>query len=94
MPRLVRRKPFAERLKAMLNPMDLLLWVSEEMETRDWDSKVIGTQIGVGLNFLFLVARANSGAATSNDDIFSDDSNTGWVAFFVSRHRRASPKEL
>jgi hypothetical protein len=83
MPRLVRRKPFAERLKAMLNPMDFLLWLSEEMETRDWDSKIVGTQLGLACNFVFLLARANSGSATTNDDIFGDDTGTGWVAFFV-----------
>lgn len=85
MPRLVRRKPFGERLRAMLNPMDFLLWLSEEMETRDWDSKVAGTQLGLGLNFVFLLARANSGSLASDDDIFSDDAGTGWLTFFVSR---------
>lgn len=84
MPRLVRRKPFAERLKAMLNPMDFLLWLSEELETRDWDSKVVGTQLGVGVNFVFLLARANSGTTTPSDDIFSDDAGSGWLSFFVS----------
>lgn len=84
MPRLVRRKPFTERLKAMLNPMDFLLWLSEEMETRDFDSRIAGTQLGLGLNFVFLLARANAGSSTSNDDIFSDDSGAGWVSYFVS----------
>lgn len=44
----------------MLNPMDFLLWLSEEMETRDWDSNLVGTQIGLSFNFVFLLARANS----------------------------------
>lgn len=91
MPRLVRRKPFAERLQSMLNPMDFLLWLSEEMETRDWDSKIIGSQMGLGLNFVFLLARANSGASTADDDIFSDDTSTGWVALLVSLRRRSLP---
>lgn len=84
MPRLVRRKPLGERLMAMLNPMDFLLWLSEELETRDWDSKLIGTQIGIALNFTFLVARANSGLGTPSDDIFRDDISSGWVSFLVS----------
>jgi hypothetical protein len=86
MPRLVRRKPFAERLKAMLNPMDFLLWLSEEMETRDWDSKAAGTQIGVALNFLFLLARANSGSIVPSDDIFRDDNSSGWLTLLVRIH--------
>ncbi|KAI5301073.1 hypothetical protein KEM56_001994 [Ascosphaera pollenicola] len=37
MPRLVRRQPFLERLKSYLNPLDFLLWLSEELDTRDWE---------------------------------------------------------
>jgi hypothetical protein len=85
MPRLVRRKPFIERMKAILNPMDFLLWLSEEMETRDWDSQLVGTQIGLALNFVFLLARANSGpSSSSGDDIFGDDSGGSWLRFVVS----------
>ncbi|KAF4126482.1 Protein of unknown function (DUF2418) [Geosmithia morbida] len=85
MPRLVRRKPLVERLMAMLNPMDFLLWLSEEMETWDWESKLSGTQLGIMLNFLFLIARANSGSsASSGDDIFSDDGRSGWLAFLIN----------
>lgn len=76
---------------AMLNPMDMLLWLSEEMETWDWESKLSGTQLGVILNFLFLLARANSGSSASGDDIFSDDSRSGWLAFLV---RPAPPPQL
>jgi hypothetical protein len=84
MPRLVRRKPLLERLKATLNPGDFLLWLSEELETRDWDSTVAGTQLGLGLNFAFLLARANSGSRAPSDDIFRDDSGRGWLSLFVS----------
>jgi hypothetical protein len=84
MPRLVRRKPLLERLKATLNPGDFLLWLSEELETRDWDSNVAGTQLGLGLNFIFLLARANSGSRPPSDDIFRDDSSRGWLSLFVS----------
>ncbi|KAL9947241.1 hypothetical protein D7B24_006219 [Verticillium nonalfalfae] len=72
MPRMVRRKPWAERVKAMLNPMDFLLWVSEELETRDWESKALGTKLGLAFNFIFLIARANCAASEAHDDVFSD----------------------
>jgi hypothetical protein len=84
MPRLVRRTPLMERVKAMLNPMDFLLWLSEEIETRDWDSKVVGTQLGLAMNFAFLLARANSGSKTTVDDVFGDGAGSGWLTFFVS----------
>ncbi|KAJ6444372.1 Candidapepsin [Purpureocillium lavendulum] len=83
MPRLVRRRPLWERITSMLNPMDFLLWLSEEMETKDWDSKLVGTQLGLGLNFVFLLARANSGRTSARDDIFTEDTGAGWVSFLV-----------
>lgn len=86
MPRIVRRKPLLERIKSALDPMDFLLWLSEEIETRDWDSQAIGTQIGVGMNFAFLLARANSGSTKSAaDSVFDEPSISGWVAFLVWR---------
>ena len=81
MPRLVRRKPLGDRIKAMLNPMDFLLWLSEEIETRDWDSKLVGTQLGLAMNFAFLIARANSGRSRASDPVFEDG---GTSTFFVS----------
>ncbi|KAH7145880.1 hypothetical protein B0J13DRAFT_330066 [Dactylonectria estremocensis] len=83
MPRLVRRQPLSERIMSALNPMDFLLWLSEELETRDWDSTSAGTQLGLGLNFVFLIARANSASSSSSDDVFSDDNGSGWLSFFV-----------
>ncbi|KPM34878.1 hypothetical protein AK830_g11688 [Neonectria ditissima] len=83
MPRLVRRQPLSERILSALNPMDFLLWLSEELETRDLDSASTGTQLGLALNFIFLVARANSASSSSSDDVFSDDDGTGWLSFFV-----------
>ncbi|KAI6769140.1 hypothetical protein HG531_010244 [Fusarium graminearum] len=68
---------------AAINPMDFLLWLSEELETRDWDSATVGTQMGLAMNFLFLLARANSGSTTKSDDIFSDDTSSGWLSFVV-----------
>jgi hypothetical protein len=84
MPRLVRRRPLWDRVTSMLNPMDFLLWLSEEMETRDWDSGLVGTQLGLGLNFLFLIVRANSGSKQASDDIFGDDGSSGWLSMLVS----------
>ena len=84
MPRLVRRQPLSERIMAAMNPMDLLLWISEEMETREWDSKLAGTQLGLALNFVFLLARANYGSSPSGDDIFGDDGGSRWQSFLVS----------
>lgn len=82
--RLVRRQPLSERLKAKLNPFDFLLWLSEEIETRDWDSKTVGTQFGVAASFVFLLARANSGASSSPaDDVFGDSHGSSWGSFFV-----------
>ncbi|KAJ8119903.1 hypothetical protein ONZ43_g3254 [Nemania bipapillata] len=85
MPRLVRRRPWIERVKSMLNPMDFLLWLSEEIETHDWSSKAVGTQLGLAMNFSFLLARANSGGARVADPVFDDGSSSvGWLAYVVS----------
>ncbi|KAI5463159.1 hypothetical protein BGZ63DRAFT_353235 [Mariannaea sp. PMI_226] len=83
MPRLVRRQPLSERILSALNPMDFLLWLSEELETRDWDSTSAGTQLGLGLNFLFMVARANSSSSSPSDDVFTDEDGSGWLSFFI-----------
>ena len=81
--RLVRRRPFSERLQAILNPMDFYLWVSEEIQTLDWDSTVFGTRFGLVANFVFLLARANSGGRQTVDDVFSDAPTSTWVTFVV-----------
>lgn len=87
MPRLIRRRPLMERIKSALNPWDFFLWVSEEIETRDIGSnKALGTQLGLALNFVFLVARANGVYSTgSADDVFGDVEGAGWFAYFVSK---------
>jgi hypothetical protein len=86
MPRLVRRKPLLERVKTMLNPMDFLLWLSEEIETHDWHSKTVGTQVGLAMNFAFLLARANSGGTRVADPVFDDgESRLGWLSYLVSK---------
>ncbi|KAB5572531.1 hypothetical protein GE09DRAFT_1217089 [Coniochaeta sp. 2T2.1] len=81
--RLVRRQPLSEKVKAWLNILDFGLWLSEELETRDWDSKTVGTQLGLIASFLFLIARANSGrSSTRSDDVFGESSGSGWGTFF------------
>ncbi|KAI0447543.1 hypothetical protein F4803DRAFT_546060 [Xylaria telfairii] len=84
MPRLVRKRPFMERVKAMLNPMDFLLWLSEEIETHEWSSNTVGTQLGLAMNFAFLIARANSGGTSVADPVFDDGaSSVGWLAYLI-----------
>ncbi|KAJ8124614.1 hypothetical protein O1611_g9026 [Lasiodiplodia mahajangana] len=84
MPRLVRKRPLMERVTAMLNPMDFLLWLSEEIETHDWSSKTVGTQLGLAMNFAFLIARANSGGTRVADPVFDDGTgSSGWLAYVI-----------
>lgn len=88
MPRLIRRRPLADRIKAFLNPFDLLLWLSEELESSDWEEwqKDWSTTIGVALNVVYLIARANAGSRSRRrgDDVFGDDdSYTGFMAWLV-----------
>lgn len=69
--------------------MDFLLWLSEEMETRDWNP-AFGMQLGLGLNLLFLVVRASSGSEKASDEIFGHDRATSWFSMLVSQHRRVA----
>lgn len=85
-PRLVRRRPLWERITSALDPWDFFLWVSEEIETRELGSKSLGTQLGLALNFVFIIARSNGVYSTSSsDDVFGEpDSNTsGWLSYIV-----------
>lgn len=95
MPRLVRRQPLAERIRAYLNPWDFLLWASEEIEGHDWDQveKDWGFAIGFALNMVFLMARANSrpSGGKAFDDVFGDDGGVPWVSWFVSYPRSSQP---
>ncbi|KAK0630634.1 hypothetical protein B0T17DRAFT_491175 [Bombardia bombarda] len=82
--RLVRHRPLSERIQAMLNPMDLYLWFSEEIQTFDWDSNTFGTRFGLVANFLFLLARANAGTQKDYaDDVFGDGPSNGWGSILV-----------
>lgn len=89
MPRLVRRQPLLARIKAYLNPLDFLLWLSEEVDSNDWDEfqRSYATSLGLALNLVFIIARANSGsraARRGGDDVFGDDiSRRGWLTWLV-----------
>lgn len=74
----------------MLNPMDFLLWLSEELETRDWDSKALGTQLGLAFNFVFLLARANSRESGDQDDVFSDAGSSNMTTYLVREPTKAA----
>lgn len=88
MPRLVRRQPLAERIKAYLNPLDFLLWLSEEIDTNDWDQleKNWALPLGVILNIVFMIARANSRQSGSEavDDVFGEGDGVSLLSWLVS----------
>lgn len=88
MPRLVRRAPLAERIKAYIDPSDWLIWISEELNSSDWDdfAKAYAVYLGFGANVLFVIAKANSGASTDydNDDIFREVAGPGWMKWFMN----------
>jgi hypothetical protein len=88
MPRLVRRRPLSERIISYLNPYDFLLWLSEEFEGGDWEQleKNWALPIGIALNLVFLIARANSRSSGSKafDDVFGDDDSTSLRGWLVS----------
>lgn len=86
MPRLVRRRPLAERIKAWLNPVDFLLWLSEEIDSSDWEQwqKNWSNTMGIALNLVFLIARANTGSRSRRrDDVFGDDESYGGFAAWL-----------
>ena len=84
--RLVRQRPLSERIQAFLNPIDFYIWLSEEIQSFDWDSTSFGTWFGLVANFLFLLARANGniGGGVVDDDVFSDAPSSGFTKALVS----------
>ncbi|EER22917.1 hypothetical protein D8B26_004495 [Coccidioides posadasii str. Silveira] len=87
MPRLIRRRPFLERLKAYLNPLDFLLWLSEEFDSNDWAQweREWAIPLGVGINCLFLLARANSRSRSqAYDDVFGENGGISWLNWLAS----------
>jgi hypothetical protein len=88
MPPVVRRQPLLERIQAFLNPLDFLLWLSEELDINGWErlEKEWAIPIGVGLNVVFLIARANANlGARRSDDVFGEPTTgNGWLVWLVS----------
>jgi len=90
MPRLVRRRPLQERIANYLNPGDFLLWLSEELNSNDWDdfAKEWALPVGFFTNILFMIARANLGPSNNSnggDGVFMEDGRgSGWGKWFVS----------
>ena len=89
--RLVRRRPLAERIADYLHPGDFLLWLSEELNSNDWDEFADDWALvmGIAANVLFMIARANSGRGSSGgadgDGVFMDDRRgSGWGKWLVS----------
>jgi hypothetical protein len=94
MPKYVRREPLADRLKNYLNPYDFLLWLSEELEANGWDQleKEWATPIGLTLNLVFIIAKANTRQSTAGyDDVFGDVQGIAWTAWLVSEPEIATP---
>jgi hypothetical protein len=87
MPKYVRRQPLVERIKAYLNPYDFLLWLSEEIESNGWDQleKEWAIPIGIGLNLIFLIARANAEPTQVYDDVFGDVPGAAWTSWLVNQ---------
>jgi len=90
MPPLIRKQSRMERVKALLNPYDLLLYLSEELHESAIDEKLRDwtIPIGVAANFVYMIARANSSGGSSGrvDDVFGDyegRGGSGWLAWFV-----------
>ncbi|POS78551.1 hypothetical protein DHEL01_v203048 [Diaporthe helianthi] len=86
--RLIRRRPLWDRIKARFDPWDYALWLSEEIETRNFGSRSLGNQVGVACNFVFILARVygSYSAGSDTDDIFNDDetsTSSGWLAWFA-----------
>jgi hypothetical protein len=88
MPRLVRQAPLMERIKGYLDPMDWLMWASEELNSSDWEEFAQGyaTPIGLAMNLLFVIAKANAKSSNARvDDVFGEyRARSGWFKWFVS----------
>ena len=87
-PRVVRRTPISERLQAYLNPLDFLLWLSEELNSNDIEDTLAQWAVPFGffVNIIFMVARANTKGLDPGDDVFADAyerRGSGWLAWFV-----------
>ncbi|CBX90879.1 hypothetical protein IAQ61_002350 [Plenodomus lingam] len=88
MPRLVRRTPVLERIKAYLDPSDWLIWIAEELNSSDWEdcASTYSLYLGFSANFLFILAQANSGASSTSEDdgVFNTVQGPGWLKWFAN----------
>ena len=89
-PRLVRRTPLIARIKSYLDPLDFLLWLSEELNSNELEDtlKQWAIPLGVLLNFVFMVSRANTGGGggSRGDNVFGDYESrrgSGWFVWLV-----------
>lgn len=87
MPRLVRRAPLWQRIQAYTDPLDWFIYISEELNSSDWDqfASNYALYLGFAANVVFVVAQANSAASAASDDdgVFSDVKGLGllpWLA--------------
>ena len=98
MPPVVRRQPLFERIRIFLNPLDFLLWLSEELDTSGWEQleKEWAISIGVGLNVVFLIARANANlGARRSDDVFGEPvAGNCWLGWLVSCNLHSMPNSM
>jgi len=64
--RLVRRQSMTERLLTLINPFDFFLALSIWLESHDWDNlqNTIKNPLGLALNILCLISRANSNGSS------------------------------
>ena len=87
--RLVRRQPLMQRIRSYLDPWDFLLWLSEELETSDWEQwhEDWDVPVGIAINLVMVIARANSGSSSATyDDVFGDDAPpSGLLSWMVRR---------
>ncbi|KAF7192544.1 hypothetical protein HII31_06135 [Pseudocercospora fuligena] len=90
MPRLVRRAPLSERIKAYLDPYDVLLWLSEYLNDDAYEEwlKLWAVPIALGLHIVFILAQGASkrGPAKRGDDVFGEDGSggSGWFAWMAA----------
>lgn len=64
------------------------MWASEELNSNDWDdfAKSYATSLGLSMNVIFIIAKANTGSSSKGDgdDVFREiGSGSGWFKWFA-----------
>lgn len=63
------------------------MWLSEEIDANDWDhlERSWALPVGVTLNLIFLIARANSKSSGRRvvDDVFGEEAGVPWLSWLV-----------